>query len=208
MDYEVDDFPSDNSHIRDALRDPSAKTLWRARGKLDAVSMLLDRREFAGWKATDAVRGISLYSDASPVVGTELQGMVMDVVFHPGRGPDGNELCRRTLPGSSLPYGMTDWSAKLMALVWAIFLVVGPGLEEMSYFWTHVRSLTTDYGVELSLQMVCDIIPAFILWVLRKVMEGYILYPRAPSFCNLGAKMDQDSASAKMGQLETDRASR
>ena len=54
--------------------------LERARALLDIVSMQMDSREFAHYKETDSLAAINLYSDASPVVGTDLQGMVMDCI--------------------------------------------------------------------------------------------------------------------------------
>jgi hypothetical protein len=158
--YELD--PSDDeAPVRDSKRDPARDTLFRARGKLDAVAMALSRRQLCTLLPSGVILGINLYSDASPVVGTELQGMVMDIMLRPGGD---EEMIRRTLPGSSLAYGHTTWVDKCVALIWAVFLLVGPDLQMLYAFWQNVRSVTTDYGVELSTSLICDILPAFVVW--------------------------------------------
>ena len=137
----------------------------RSKARLDAVATLLDRREWSGHFITDSVLAVNLYSDASPVVGVELQGMVMDVVFKPAMH-QGHQTERRTLSGSSLRYGGTDWSSKVISLLLAVFLVIGPSMPEQLYFWGKVRSVTTDYGTELNMQLVCNALPAFLRWVI------------------------------------------
>ena len=56
--------------------------LLRSRLQLDSVSNLIDRREFKQLFKTDPdmVTSIHVYSDGSPVTGSELQGMVLDIV--------------------------------------------------------------------------------------------------------------------------------
>ena len=71
----------------------------------------------------------------------------------------------RTLPGSTLAYGRQGWSDKVMALVWALFLILGSSLPMLYYFFSRIRSITTDYGVEISIGLACDVLPAFAQWV-------------------------------------------
>ena len=146
----VDEPPS-----RDGSKDASRTSLERSRGRLDITSMSMDRREFAQLRAEDSLDAINLFSDASPVVGSELQGMVMELMLR------GGFMRRRTLPGSTLAYGHTGWVNKAIALVWAVFLVVGPEVAALYFFFDHVRSLTNDYGVELTIMSICNVIPAF-----------------------------------------------
>ncbi len=53
--------------------DPAARTLGRARARLDVVSMLLQRRLFQQARADDNLVGVNVYSDASPVIGPFLR---------------------------------------------------------------------------------------------------------------------------------------
>ena len=66
------------------------------------------------------MRSINVYSDASPVAGVELQGMIVDINLTVGK------KLRIILPGSTLAYGHTDTMAKGVALIWGIFLIAGP----------------------------------------------------------------------------------
>ena len=93
-----------------------------------AVSMAMDRRELHSWQVANSLLGICIFSDASPVIGKELQGMVAEFLFKDG------SMRRRTLPGSTMAYGHCDWVSKATALVWAVFLIAGPTLEWMQLF--------------------------------------------------------------------------
>ena len=172
QDYERDvNAAESGDETRDSVRDPTERTLHRTRGRLDPVCMALDRREFAAYKAEDSIAAICLHSDGSPVTGLELQGMVMDMIFHEEFN---RPMVRRTLPGSALPYGRTDWVAKTFALVWAIWLVVGSDLATLNYFFDSVVSVTTDYGVEISSALICNFLPAFIQWIYKGGPAGKV----------------------------------
>ena len=90
----------------------------RNAGKLDMVDCLLERRAFRADRQFDTVSSIHLLSDASPVTGEELQGMLMDVVYRDGRGR------RATFPGASLYYTQLGAVAKTVTRLWAVFVVV------------------------------------------------------------------------------------
>ena len=79
--------------------DPRRKTLQRAMARADMVCCSLTRRQFQRWRKDDAIRSINIYSDASPVTGSELQGIIIDVNFKD------NTIQRILLPGSTLAYG-------------------------------------------------------------------------------------------------------
>jgi len=111
-DYEAEDRPRN--------LDQGRSTRDRALARLDVVSILLDRREFHADRVHDQILGIDLYTDASPNCGIEFQGMITDIYKKSG------EHRRITLPGSSLRYGMTDNVGRGIALVWAIWVLVGP----------------------------------------------------------------------------------
>ena len=144
---------------RDRSLDPSQKTLLKSAARADAVCCLLQRRLFTAWFDAGCIKCICIYSDASPVAGAEIQGMVIDVMFVDG----GFE--RIILPGTTLAYGLADTVSKAVALLWAIFLIAGPTPQALRTFCGLVSSLTTDFGVEMHLLEMPDIIDAFIEWV-------------------------------------------
>ena len=72
-----DHDPSDEEfQPRDPSGDPSTLTRIRARHRSDVVFMLLERREVTAWLEQGVIESIQAYSDASPVVGVELQGQL------------------------------------------------------------------------------------------------------------------------------------
>ena len=127
--------------------------------KADVVCCNLMRRQFQRWRKDNVIRSINVYSDASPVTGAELQGMVIDVNFKDGR------MERIILPGSTLAYGHCSSLDKGIALIWAIWLVAGPSEDDVRWFCSMVRSLTTDFGNEMHLLEVPDVVSALVLWI-------------------------------------------
>jgi hypothetical protein len=57
-----------------------------------------------------------------------------------------------------------------------VFLVLGSGLDELYFFFHHTRSITTDYGVELSTMLICDVLPAFTVWVSGKFSVSQVAH--------------------------------
>ena len=53
--------------------------------------------------------------------------------------------------------------AKGVTLLWACYLVAGPGFIEMEYFLNKATSITTDFGVEIHTLELPGILKAF-LW--------------------------------------------
>jgi len=153
------DPSDDEAPPRDPTQDPSRATLIRARQKADIVSRLLERREFVGWMREDAIRSIHLYSDASPVIGVELQGMLIDIVLKSG------EIVRRVLPGSQLSYGMCGAISKSIAFLYAMWLTTGPEIANLRYAMSKMTSATTDNGVEVNLILTPDVLDAFYAWL-------------------------------------------
>lgn len=144
---------------RNPDNDPRRTALLTGMARADVVAMLLTRRRFHQWRLDDAIKSIHIYSDASPVVGVELQGMIIDIVLNDGG------FHRVTLPGSTLAYGHTGTWDKGVALLWALWLVAGPEERDLVYVCSKVRSLTTDFGVEMHLLEIPDITKAFIAWL-------------------------------------------
>ena len=135
--------------------DPSKSTRQRARHRVDVVSMLLERREFQEWYERDLVRSVQVYSDASPVVGVELQGQLIDVVLVDGT------IHRRVFPGSELPYGNTGVVSKCVALLWGFVLTIGAEPDIIRYALSKVSCVTTDNGTEIDLIQTPDLVEAF-----------------------------------------------
>ena len=102
--------------------DPGVRTLERGRLRLDAASMRLERREWRSWRLDpqDPVLGIHIQSDASPVTGCEIQGMLYDVAFNSGT------VLRRYLPPMSMHYGYCGCLDKAVALLWSAWLLALP----------------------------------------------------------------------------------
>jgi len=156
----VDEDPSDDDvQPRDASKDASKSTRQRARHRLDVLNMLLERREFEEWLAADVLESIHVHADASPVVGVELQGQLLDFCFKDG------DVKQRVLPGAELPYGMTGAVSKACTLLWGMFLTLGPRKEQLRTALSLVASFTTDNGTEVGLLKLPDILDAFYLWM-------------------------------------------
>ena len=85
-------------------------------------------RTWHGEVVSDSVRAIQCYSDSSPVTGSELQGMVVEVELRNGR------LRRVVLPAGTIHYGNQSAIAKSMSYVWATWLAFGPSKMHMEYF--------------------------------------------------------------------------
>ena len=134
--YDRDDDDDDSDIVRDATGDAHVSKISRRKRRMDAVGMCLERRLFHADMATDGIRTISVYSDASPVSGAEIQGMILEFVKH----DDSVRQC--ILPASALRYGHQDVVAKTMAFVWAVWLCCGPLVEHLNYFsrrWAQSR---------------------------------------------------------------------
>jgi hypothetical protein len=69
-----------------------------------------------------------------------------------------------------LPKSMADAVSKCIALLWQIFLMVGPLFEDVRRFCCRVRSITTDMGVERQLATMVDCLPDFYrIWLKVKL---------------------------------------
>ena len=147
---------------------PHRRTLERARLRLDATSMLIERREWAMWRADleNPIISIHIQSDASPVTGTELQGMLLDVCFL------GGAILRRYLPPMSLAYGFYAAIDKTVALLWSLWLVAGPGEEDIRWVCYRIKSFTTDQGTEILTALTPDILHCFFCWLQGRALDS------------------------------------
>ena len=144
---------------RDASRDPGRSTLDRATARADIVAMLLQRRFFRADALCDEIEFITVYSDASPVVGGELQGMILDVWRKDGTRD------RMVLPGGSLCYSMFDAVSKTVGLLWALWLVCGPEKFVLKYVLSNIGNICTDMGIEVGTLQMPDILDALLGWI-------------------------------------------
>ena len=101
--------------------DPSQRTLLRGKGRVDAVAMLIERREWGERAAAqrngdaDPLQSLHLFADGSPVVGTEIQGMLIEQVYMTG------QVIMDILPGICLAHGCYGWMEKAFALLWVAY---------------------------------------------------------------------------------------
>ena len=160
--YAGDDGPPK----RDSSSDPSRGVIDRGKAHADAVGMLLERRIFADEMASDSIEAINCYTDASPVVGAELQGMIVDFV-HRDRS-----VRKTTLPGSTLHYGHCDAVNKSVSFMYAVWLVCGPEEDKMTYVFSKCRSFTTDFGTEMHGTEIPWLLTAFLAWLDGRKIEN------------------------------------
>lgn len=155
--YEENDF--DGHIVRDASQDPGKSTLLRSAKRLDLVGMALERRIWAQEVADNEVEACVVYSDASPVTGEEIQGMIVDVCKRNGK------TRRVILPGATIFFSMQDAIMKVIAFVWAAWLLFGPDLFHFEFFINSCVCWCTDGGVEVHGIEVPDCMHAFLKWL-------------------------------------------
>jgi len=141
------------------------RSLARARARFDIVDCLVGRRKMKEWLSKGLVQGICLYSDASPVTGTELQGLVCDVMV------EGIGLQRTILPGASMSYGKYDAVNKCIALLHALYLNFAGERQVMKDLLDHVVCITTDFGVEMRTLELPQCVDAFFAWMAGAPLE-------------------------------------
>jgi hypothetical protein len=159
LDASVADIDSLKSQIDAArTRVPKKSSLKQGRCHLDATTMLLRRRWFNELitERPNDVLAFFLYTDGSPVSGTELQGMLLDYISR------SKEVMTLVLPGVALAYGAYGVLSKAFALLWALFLVIGPWAFGITFVLDRIRGTTTDMGNELGLPDVPNLVAGFL----------------------------------------------
>ena len=126
---------------------PKRTVLQLARQKLDAVATILDRRQLQHLirSRSEEIDSVHAYSDASPVTGKELQGMVLDIISISGA------LTRYIMVGVMLHFGGTRLVDKAIAFVWSLILMIGIDIDDLVWFLGRFFSFTTDMGTESGL---------------------------------------------------------
>ena len=142
--------------ILDHIKTANFQTIRSTRIKLDTVAYNLFRQL---WKRLiDDRICIYMYLDSSP----QLRGEELFAVSFELHDPSGKLLWERRLaPLIALQRDFFDACGKALALVWIIFLLVGPAVESIVRFCGCVRSITTDMGTERKLARFPCIIADF-----------------------------------------------
>ena len=140
---------------------PSTSLIKESRLRVDAVGIALLRVELKEIYETkpETLKACNVFSDGSPVTGSEIQGQIIEFIFTCG-------LCLQwILSGVLLHYGQCTLACKTFAFVWALYLVVGPHAGMLQWLLYRVVAVTTDMGTELGLGMAPDIVPIFLRWL-------------------------------------------
>ena len=117
--------------------------------------MLLQRREIIANMMCGEIVAFQVYSDASPIRGNEIQGLVLDICYKNG------DIDRITMPSGTLSYGRCGVLNKTAALMFSFWLLVGPSETMLRKAFSLVRTAATDFGVEMGTLDVPDFIGAF-----------------------------------------------
>ena len=134
----------------------SGEWLRLARVRADLVAMLLHRQWFKREGSTlEVSSSVSLYVDSSPQwKGQELFAASVDYYSTATHE-------RRLLPVIHLPRDFLDLDGKALALLWQLWLMVGPTFTEMRRYLGLIRCVVTDMGTERLLADAPDLLPEF-----------------------------------------------
>ena len=149
---------------------PRKSSLYRAGLKLDPVCMNIERRQFKHMHrcCPDVIVSAHIFADGSPVTGLEIQGMVLQLALIQG-------IFRNIiLPGVCLHFGGMSTMDKAIALLWALWLVVGNDLDRLVWILSKVTSITTDMGHELGLLDIPDILHVFVQRMRGRPMDSLV----------------------------------
>ena len=153
------------------LRPPNGEVLRVSRVKLDCVANLLFRGVFQ--RLPDAL-DIFVYLDSSPQVrGNELFAASFEIY---NRADDSWWFDRRHMRLVALGRDFLDAAGKTMALLWAIWLMVGPCWQQMRRFCSMIRVILTDMGTERLIYSMVDLLTDFFELMLGMVPD----IPRLP----------------------------
>ena len=131
----------------------SAERLRIARTRIDMLVCLMWRAFFqqADWRNI----WLHLFADGSPQWrGTEMYAVSIDMNANGWRQ-------RRLLPCATLSRGSQDALSKVFAVLWQLFLIIGPSFALLRAACNRVMSITTDSGAERLLSSHRDVLRAF-----------------------------------------------
>ena len=140
----------------------------RGRCRLDAVACILARQLWQSWTSLRSLPWICVFTDASPQWrGKEL--MATSVEFHFGGSKPMRQMM---LPLIRIGSDMRTLVGKTFAVLWQIFLVVGPTYSKLRSFTEQVVAFTVDLGTERGLPAIRDLLPQFCRSVGIPVPDG------------------------------------
>ena len=158
--------------VTEDLSGVNAGTLRWGRIKLDCCCNLLFRELF---ESIPDHCDIFIYLDSSPQVrGQELFAASWEI-FDGKR--DEFVISRRLMPLVGLGRDFLDATGKTLALLWLVFLLVGPTWQAMRRFCCMVKAIVTDMGTERLIHCSLDILPDFFELMLNS-SEHVPLVPR------------------------------
>jgi hypothetical protein len=146
---------------------PHKSALRAGRLQLDATAMLLDRRYFKDLITNhwSDVISFHVYTDGSPVTGTELQALILEMFFRD------NSMVLKVLPGVGMKTGY-GLACKVNAFLWSMYLIIGPWAEGLRLVLSMIKSITTDMGTELGFVDVPDFVDAFLQRLRGRPMDA------------------------------------
>lgn len=121
--------------------DACSPTVRRGRVRLEQATCLVRRNDFENENTNFACRFLA--ADASPERGLEIFGALEDI-FHMAI----NTIERRPFSLTTLGYGHASLFDKGFALLWLIFLIVGPSEAALQRYLDSVFAVLSDFGVE------------------------------------------------------------
>ena len=130
-------------------------TLRQARCRFDILCMLLWRFYFSSVDVSSW--NFYLYIDGSPQWrGVELLATSIDI-FRTPHSPG----VRRLLPVLQIGQATLGIAGKCYALLWQLFLMIGPYPSRFREVLNRMRSITADMGTEAGLHMLPDVLGEF-----------------------------------------------
>ena len=160
---------------------PCRTLLLQSRIRLDCVCMLLGRWRWSHEASTGAKIWRSLGYDASPQLGLEIFGGLVEECT----GSTHLQSVRSIkLPLATLGFGHTRTQDKRMCLLWQLWLLAGPSMKSMRAWLGTVRTSISDWGTESGMLDAPDLLPQFFGDLTGKpcteaAQPGTFLFPRA-----------------------------
>lgn len=141
--------------VMGSTRKMNYQVLRAARVRIDFVACRLFRQLY---RKLPSNIGVFMFVDSSPqVVGQELFAASFELY-----DPDGRVVWeRRLMPLLALMRDFLDAVGKAMAMLWLIWLLVGPRPDDVIQFCSQIRCLVTDMGTERLIARMVDMVPAF-----------------------------------------------
>lgn len=133
---------------------PARDWLINSRVRFDCAMVLVHRHQVRELLESGSPVMTNLFCDGSPSSGFEQFVCVENTTWRSG------SYCR-LLPVHFLNYGFAGLTGKVYAILWMIFLSVGPSVERMRWRLSTISGITSDGGTEARIADVADCLGAF-----------------------------------------------